>query len=82
MQTPGACEDRFFSADVRLLSSWHDRQAALKCSYRSDSVTRDWPVALRVRAAQAKTGKGLDGLWQVPQRLRRCLDIGRGIQAT
>ena len=28
---------------------------ALKCSYRSDSVTQDWPVALRVRAAQAKT---------------------------
>ena len=30
-----------FRANVRLLSSWHDPQAALKCSYCSDSVTRD-----------------------------------------
>ena len=30
-----------------------------KCSYRSDSVARHWPVALRVRAAQAETRKGL-----------------------
>ena len=51
MQTPGACEDRFFSADVRLLSSWRGAQAALKCSSCSDSVTQDGPAALRVRAA-------------------------------
>ena len=55
------CEDRSIRADVRLLSSWHSRQTALKCSYRSDRVTRDWPVALRVRAAQTGTRKGLDG---------------------
>ena len=36
-------------------------QAALKCSYRSDRVTRDWPVALRVRAQHIETRKGPDG---------------------
>ena len=37
---------------------WHDPQAALKCSYRSDRVTRDWPVALRVRASTDRGAKG------------------------
>ena len=38
-----------FRANVRLLSSWHGPQAALKCSY--GSVTRDWPVVLREDAS-------------------------------
>ena len=55
------------------LSSCRSPQAAFKCSRRSDSVTRDSPVALRVRAAQTETqkgfGLGLDGpsLCWVPQ---------------
>ena len=32
-------------------------QAALKCSYRSDRLTRDGPVALRAGAAQSRTRK-------------------------
>ena len=37
--------------DFRPLSSCRGPQAALKCSYHSDSVTRLWPVALRVRGS-------------------------------
>ena len=44
-----------FATDVRPLSSWRGPQAALKRSYRGDRVTRDWPVALRVRAAKSGT---------------------------
>ena len=42
-------------ADFSPLSSCRSPQAALKFSCRSDSVTRDGPVALRVRAAQSET---------------------------
>ena len=55
------------------LSSRRGRQAALKCSHRSDSVTRGSPMALRVRTAQAKTrkGSGWTGRGLVRRRLRR-----------
>ena len=36
-------------------------QAALNLSYRSDRVTRDGPVALRLRAAKSGTRIVLDG---------------------
>ena len=39
------------------LSSCHGPQPALNCSCRSDRVTRDGPVALRVRTAQTETRK-------------------------
>ena len=45
-----ACEDRFLSADLGLLSSSRSPQTALKCCYSSDSMTRDGPMALRVDA--------------------------------
>ena len=38
--------------------SCRDPRPALNCSYRSDSVTRECPVALRVRGAQTKTRFG------------------------
>ena len=44
-----------FERGASPLSSNRCPQAALKRSYRSDRVTRDWPVASRVRAAQSKT---------------------------
>ena len=50
----GAARDRFGRV-LGPFPSCHGPQAALKCSYRSDSVTRDWPVALRARAAQSGT---------------------------
>ena len=46
-----------FWTNVRPLSSCRGPQAALNRSCRSDSVTRDWPVGLRVRAAAAETRK-------------------------
>ena len=55
---------RRFEADFRPLSSCRDAQPALNCSCRSDRVTRDGPVALRVHVAQTETrnkGFGLDG---------------------
>ena len=42
-------------SNVMIFSSWHEPQAALKCSHCSDSVTRYWPVAVRVRAAKSGT---------------------------
>ena len=48
----------FCCADFRPLSSCRDSQAALKRSCHSDRVTRDWPMALRVCAAQTETRKG------------------------
>ena len=38
-------------------------QAALKCSYRSDSLTREYPSALRVRAARAETRGTAAAAW-------------------
>ena len=52
-----ACDNRF-GADFRPLCSCRGQQATLKRSHRSDSVIRDWPVALRVRAVQNKTRNG------------------------
>ena len=49
-----ACNNRFERISGPL-SSCRSPQAALKCSYRSDRVTRHWPVALRVRAAKSGT---------------------------
>ena len=51
-----------FGAYFRLFSSWHGPRTALNCSLYSDRVTRDWPVALRVHAAQIETRFGrVDG---------------------
>ena len=55
-----ACENNFRQVSGSF-SSCRSPQTALKCSYRSDRVTRDRPVALRVRAAKTETRKGLDG---------------------
>ena len=54
----GACENTSFSGGVQApLSSCRGPQAALNLSHSSDSVTRAWPVALRVRAAQTRDAK-------------------------
>ena len=45
-------------AGFRPLSSCRGPQAALKCYYRSDTVTRDGAMVLSVRAAQNETRKG------------------------
>ena len=53
----GDCEAPFFPPDVA-------RKTALKCSYCSDSVAQDWPVALSEEAStgqDAKRGLGLGG---------------------
>ena len=42
---------REYRFNFRLLSSHHSLRAALTCSCCGDSMTRDWPVALRVLAA-------------------------------
>ena len=43
-------------ADSKPLSSNRSPRAALKCSYRGDSMTRDWPVGLRVRMHKPRRG--------------------------
>ena len=40
-------------------------QAALKCSYRSDSVTRDWPLSFKSARCKGQDEKGLGG-WACP----------------
>ena len=40
-------------------------QAALKCSYRSDSVTRDWPWSFKSARCKGQDAKGLGG-WAGP----------------
>ena len=53
----------FFARTSAPLSCSRGEQAALKCSYRGDSVTRDWPVALRVRAAKRAGRERKKGFW-------------------
>ena len=55
-----ACENRF-RADFSPLFSCRSPQAALNLSYRSNSVSRLCPVALRVRAAKSGARIVLDG---------------------
>ena len=55
-QLPVACER--MASDLRPLSSYCGAQAALKCSYRSDRVARDCPVAIRVLAAKSEARNG------------------------
>ena len=47
-----------FCADFMSSSPCHGSQSALKRTRRSDSVTRDWASALRVRAGKIETRKG------------------------
>ena len=53
-----ACEKHRFGRISDRFSSCRGPQPALNSSYRSDSVTWDGPVALRVHAAEAKTRFG------------------------
>ena len=47
-------------AMFRLLSSWRGPQAALKCSYCSDRVTRDWHVTFREESCTDGDAKGAE----------------------
>ena len=51
--------------------SIRERQAARKCWYRGDRVTREWCMALRVRAAHSETrrGPGLDEVGRAREQL-------------